>query len=280
MRTEVFYTSKDIRDFKIGLISDIHYYQNFNTKVLNNITKQMVINKPNYICIAGDILDKTNITNVDPLIDWLKHLSNIAPLFIVLGNHDIKIGKHKHWLSNRNDVFIDKIKDFVNIHYLENESIVINNVCFYGFNLSFDYYEIQNETYESFCNEIKNIDSNYNDDTYNVLLFHSPINIYKYLYNNKTCNMNKSDIILSGHMHNGGIPFWITNIFNKVFRTTRSVASPDRSLFPKYAQGRVYEEKEGYIYEGITKLSKSQGFLHMFDFIYHKKVKFIEIKKK
>ena len=92
MHNETFYTNKDINDIKIGLISDIHYYPDYNTKIFTRITNQLKMNKPNYLCIAGDILDTTKYLELDKLFNWLNELSKICPIIAVLGNHDEKCG--------------------------------------------------------------------------------------------------------------------------------------------------------------------------------------------
>ena len=71
MHNELFKTNKNINDIKIALLSDIHYHPEFNTKIFNSLLKQIKKNKPNYICIAGDILDNTNIKKIDTLIIFL-----------------------------------------------------------------------------------------------------------------------------------------------------------------------------------------------------------------
>ena len=163
-------------------------------------------------------------------------------------------------------------------HLLTDTTYQEDNITFYGFNPSFKYYEEDKETYESFCNEIKDLKCNIPKDTYNVTLIHTPINIYKFLSNNKEHNLNNSDLILSGHMHNGCLPLWMSNIINKAFKTSRSIISPTRKIFPKYAQGKIYE-RDGYIYEGLFKFSKSTKFFHIFDKFYHKQITIIKIKK-
>ena len=42
MHNETFYTKKNIEDIKIALISDIHYYKNFNQKTLNKMISLFV----------------------------------------------------------------------------------------------------------------------------------------------------------------------------------------------------------------------------------------------
>lgn len=279
MHNETFYTTKDIKDFKIGLLSDIHYYPEFNQKIFDRIINQMKTNKPDYIAITGDILDSSNTKDLKKLETFFTNLASIAKTFVVLGNHDQKAGHMHHWSNYKNEELEKMLNRIENLHYLKDNQVTINNITFYGFNLSHYHYEVVDETYESFCKEIKTLNPKLSDTTYNVVLFHSPINIYKYIKEHKEHNLSKSDLILSGHMHNGCLPFIISHPLNKLFKTSRGLISPARTLFPKYAQGRIYE-RDGYVYEGLTKLSHSTRFFHKFDILFRKNVEFLTIKHK
>ena len=278
MHTETFYTNKNIKDTKLALISDIHFNDKFNRKIFTNIIKQIQKNKPNYITIAGDILDTSNTTNLDDLKDFLITLTKISPTIVVIGNHDEKAGSMHNWTHVKNEKLIKLLNSIENLHYLNDSTFTKDNITFYGFNLSYNYYEVERETYESFCEEIKDLKCHTNKKTYNITLIHTPMNIYQYLEENKDSNLNNSDLILSGHMHNGCLPHTIAHFINKTFKSTRGLVSPRRHMFPKHAQGRIYE-RDGYVYQGITKLSHSTKLFHYFDFLFQKKVQFIEIKQ-
>lgn len=279
MHNETFYTTKDINELKIAIISDIHYYVGYKQKIFDKVIKQLEKNHPNYITIVGDILDSSNIDDLKQLELFFKSMSKIAPTLVVTGNHDEKKGSMHKWSQYINKSLITMLNNIDNIYYLDNRNITFNNITFYGFNLSYYHFEEIDETYESFCQEVENINPHFSDSTYNITLFHSPINIYNYLDNNPKHPLNKTDLILSGHMHNGCLPFIISHPLNKVFKTSRGLISPNRTLFPKYAQGRVYSpNRDGYIYEGLTKLSNSTRLFHKFDFFFQKNVQFLTIK--
>lgn len=278
MHTEIFTTKKDIKETKIALLSDIHYHSNYNQKIFDNIITQIKNNKPDYINIAGDILDSSNTKNLDKLKNFLEQLSKIAPTIVVIGNHDEKMGQMHKWKFEPSKRLIELLNSIPNIHLLRDETYTKDNITFYGIDFSYQYYEKDFETYESFCNELKDKKCNIPKDTYNIMLIHTPINIYNFLKKNPNHKLNNSDLILSGHMHNGCLPFWISNTLNKLFKTSRSIISPTRKIFPKYAQGRIYE-KDGYVYEGLMKFSNSTKIFNKIDFIYHKQVTFITIKK-
>lgn len=278
MHKETFYTKKNIQKTKIALISDIHFYENYNIKIFNRITNQIKKEKPNYITIVGDILDSSSTTNLTKLESFLVKLSSLATTLVVLGNHDEKAGHMHNWSYNKNEALLKLLNSIDNLHFLDDTSFNKDNINFYGFNFSYKYYEEDCETYESFCDEIKKLNYELPEESYNITLFHSPINIYKFIKNNKNHSLNKSNLILSGHMHNGCLPYFFSHFINKVFKTSRGILSPTRKFFPKYAHGKIYE-RDGYVYEGITKLSNSTKFLHKFDVFFQKNVEFITIKK-
>lgn len=279
MHNEIFYTSKKIKEIKIAVISDIHYYPEYNQKILDKLIKQINENKPNFIAIVGDILDSSDTANLDKLKSFLESLANIATTLVSTGNHDEKKGSMKNWTSNKNSKFIELLNSIHNLYYLNDTTFTINNITFYGFNLSYNYYEIEEENYNTFCEEVSKLKCNLNENNYNITLCHSPINIYKFIANNPSHNLNKSDLILSGHMHNGCLPFFLSYPLNKIFKSSRGLISPARTLFPKYAQGHIYE-RDGYVYEGVTKLSHSTKLFHKFDILFPKNVEFLTIKQK
>ena len=68
------YEFKSTENIKIVHISDIHFSDNFNLKNLDLILENIKMQNPDYICITGDLIDKTNIKNesIEKYIDWLK----------------------------------------------------------------------------------------------------------------------------------------------------------------------------------------------------------------
>ena len=279
MYNEYFNTNKKIPDVKIALMSDIHYAPKYKTKILDDLYNQIIENKPDYICITGDILDNALYKKLDPLIKWFEDLAKISPVIIVYGNHDTKKGYRHHWEEEQNSHLRNILNNIDNIHFLEDKTWQDNNIVFYGYNPSYKYYEIDREKYSSFCHEMDKTHCPFKEDNYNILLIHTPINIYKYIQNNPNTNLAKTDLILSGHTHNGCIPFCITRFFNKYFKTTRSLINPVRIFFAKYTQGKVYEKPEGFIHQAIIKFAYSTKFYSKFDFFYQKKVEFINIKR-
>ena len=281
MHNETFTTTKDINDIKIALLSDIHYYPNFNLKIFTKLINQIKENNPNYICITGDLLDDSACNNIIELVNFIKELSLLNPTFIIYGNHDEKTGKIGKWNYHKNQELYTSLKSINNVHLLEDTIWTDQNtkITLYGFNLSYKHYEEDLESYESFCKEIDKLNCLLPIDTYNITLCHSPINIYKYIEKNPNSKLNMTDLIFSGHMHNGCLPFIISYPINKLLKTNRGILTPQKKFGGDYCYGRMYKIKDGYIHQGITKIGKSIKLLHIFDFLFSKKIEFITIKK-
>ena len=195
------YEIKSIIDKKIVLISDIHYYSRHDLSKLESIYNKIKTLSPNYICIAGDFIDEAKVLEDDLFVFFLKKLSKIGKVIISLGNHDITIkGKEKTYFYN--DELFNKIKRIRNIYLLDNETKVIDDICFIGLNLGFNYYYKDGENSNDFINQFNTI-KKINDKKYNVLLCHSPLIVTQKDVIEKLKNI---DLVLCGHTHGGMTP--------------------------------------------------------------------------
>lgn len=220
-----FYNINKKLNKNIVLISDIHYQDKKDIKVLNNILDNIKKLKPDYICIPGDITHKTFINDENEYINWFKKLSKISKVIISLGNHEFFINKHKK-IYGLNKELLKKISNIKNIYLLDNENTIMDNINFIGLTIPMEYYK---ETkYNDFHKCLNNLKTN--KKYYNVLLCHSPMDIC-----NKEVLKNKNiDLILCGHMHGGIVPKFMRKIFKN-----NGLISPNKRLFPKYAYGNI-----------------------------------------
>ena len=236
---ETFITTKNINNIKLAIFSDLHYCEKFNIKLLDKIENQINKVQPNYICIVGDIIDDAKVTKLDNLTKFLSNLTKIAPVICVLGNHDEKSGYLWNWKYLKNTILIDELNKIDNLHLLEDSTFKDNNITFYGFNFSYKYYHVK-ETYEAFIEEANLLKTKLDKDNYNIVLFHSPINIYRFINEHPEHELAKADLVLNGHTHNGMFPFWLSYPINKISKSNIGIVSPEKRLFPKMAQGRIY----------------------------------------
>lgn len=220
------YNIKSNVNKNIVLISDIHYSSKQDLKQLNLVLDSIKKTNPDYICIPGDITNRSNIKDQDALLDWLKKLSTVSKVIISIGNHEFYINKYKK-IYGLNKGLLDKISKINNLYLLDNKNIIIDNINFIGFTSPIEYYE-ERKTLNDFYKYLNKIKTN--KKYYNILLCHSPLNISK---NNVLKNKN-IDLVLCGHMH-GGLVF---NFLKPIFKN-RGIISPKKKLFPKIAYGHI-----------------------------------------
>ena len=154
-------TNKIQKDAKILLVSDIHVEnitQNFH---INQILKAIKEEKPDFVIIAWDLMNKPNTT-------YLKYFSAFksikdTPIFAVIGNHDVM------W----NTDIVNKIPEVSGIKILNNENIEINWIHLIWL---VDKSLRWSQSPKNFMNSIKNEN---NSDLFSILITHQPISLEK-----------------------------------------------------------------------------------------------------
>ena len=175
---------KDVPQFKIGIISDIHAgnrpLENWRvTRAINRLNAE----KPDIVFLLGDFVNGFGMASSMPPEQLAKILSNIkAPLgtFAVLGNHDIGFGSQK----------LIKPLEKSGVKFLRNDYAAINigDSKFYvaGINFSFSKYY-----------NFKRLFSKIPQDAPTILLMHSP-EIFPAL-------PQEASVVFSGHTHGGQV---------------------------------------------------------------------------
>ena len=116
---------------KIALFADIHFYKKYNKKIFEKILNSLNKNRPDYICIPGDIIDDSsalNSVNIELLINFIKELGRIAQTILSYGNHDELVRKNDN-IKGIN-CFFNKLNELNNVYFLDNNNIVIDNINF------------------------------------------------------------------------------------------------------------------------------------------------------
>lgn len=196
-------------ELKIAQISDFH-----NTKL--NRLKEKIINElksenPDVIMITGDIIDSRR-EDIDVSLNFIKKIKDIAPIYYVNGNHEIRI-------NNYDELKEGLISNEVNV--LENKASIFNKddttINIIGINdpsyVHDDYIDDKD-----IVNKVLD-DITYDSNLYTILLSHRPELFDTYKEKN-------IDLVLTGHAHGGQI-----RLFNK------GLVAPNQGLFPKYTSG-------------------------------------------
>ena len=197
-------TEKNIKEnIQIVHISDFH-----NThikKLRSDIIQHLRETKPDYIMITGDLIDSRR-TDIDSAIAFVNEITEIAPVYYVTGNHEMRSRRH-HEIMER---FAS-----TKMHILRNESVKIHGINLIGLD---DLYLVpRNQRAAVFREEYQKLKDK---DSFNMVMLHRPELFKAY------CD-NGADLVLSGHAHGG--QFIIPGI--------GGILSPDQGLFPKYTQG-------------------------------------------
>lgn len=255
-------TYSNYKNITLAVFSDIHYCKNYPRKRLDAIYRNIQEYSPNYICIVGDLLDQGDVLQdescKEEFIGWLQQLSKIAPILIAIGNHDVTLHK-----NGRCQYYYPKelleIGKYSNIYILDNSCIILDSICFLGYTPPYSYYE-NHEKVDIYQSDIdtqlgsifsKNCDTSC--DT--ILLCHTPLYVIhpKVRQTSVLCAVR---LVLSGHMHNGLIPFSC--------RGNYGLIEPFKKLFPKYARGSFQLDHIHYLISGgvITFSNLSPKWLH------------------
>lgn len=228
------------RNKRICLITDLHFCDNYDLSILKKIEDNVLNNKPDFVCLSGDIIDTASVIYsdfIEYLKEFIKTLSKTSQVIISLGNHEITNFKNKGLKkevepANIFDVinWFMELNKIENVYFLNNKNLVRGDICFIGFNPDYEYYK--KEDNKLF---IKDLDRKIkmNKKYYNVLLCHSPINVFSPLTLKYSKEIKKADLILSGHMHNG----LILRCFD--FKGCWGLISPLKKPFPKYARNKA-----------------------------------------
>ena len=175
------HSSKITKNYNIIFISDIHLGTN-TSKHLSKILSKIETLDYDFLLIGGDLIDSSSFKMNDlNLFNRIK-----KPIYFVNGNHE-------YYLKD----FKDKIKELkkFKIKVLKNSSKQIDQINIIGID------DLQTK-----YSKIKHVEKLYKNNLFNLVLSHKPD-----FWNNIK---NKSDLMLSGHTHNGQIfPF---NFFVKL----------------------------------------------------------------
>ena len=259
---------------RIILLSDIHYYNHREKLYLDKVLIKLKKMEYDYLCISGDLLDYSRVTDQDLLLEWLSELGKLSKVIISLGNHDLTNDRKKHIYDFDQDLF-DKIRQISNVIVLDNEIYVDGNIRFIGLTLPIDFYYQYKENEIYFMRYVNNIFPKSFDNKYNILLCHSP----KSLTNVKTYNMTKLmrniQLVLCGHMHAGITPVWLRKILKG-----RGLIGPFKQLFPKNAYGHLELNNTNIIISsGITTASNCNRFSFL-DPLFAREITVIDLMKK
>lgn len=260
-------------DKRIILLSDIHYYSKKERVYLDKVLAELKKIEYDYLCISGDLLDRSRIFDEELLIEWLKELAKISKVIISIGNHELTNDRKEH-IYDFNENLYKRINKLRNVRVLDNSDYVDGNMRFIGLTLPVDFYYKYNENNNFFMRFVNNkFPTNYKDK-YNILLSHSPKSISDKKTYEATKLFNNIQLVLCGHMHAGVTPYFMRKLLKG-----RGLIGPFKELFPKNAYGHIkIHNTDMIISSGITTASNCNTFSFV-DPLFMREITVIDLKK-
>ena len=181
--------NNDFYGMKIVHISDIHYGRTIHKKELDNILKEINLEKPDIVILTGDLIDKdTKLTKKDIkyLSDFLNGIDASISKYAIKGNHDYKFSEWENIIGNGNFINLNDSYDL--IYGQSNEYILISGIStnLYG-------KKTINKKIESTMKFLEE-----NKPNYSILIMHEPDYVDDIDY-------TKFNLVLAGHSHNGQV---------------------------------------------------------------------------
>ncbi|MDD3340749.1 MAG: metallophosphoesterase [Bacilli bacterium] len=260
-------------NLRICHFSDTHYWFGYKNKILTSILEKVKELHPDYICITGDLLDQAPVAEspfIKNYLSFLEQLALVAPVVVILGNHDQTVFRNKKEVYIENRTFIKQLKNISNLHLLQNERIELPSIKITGYTPEPGLFKEEENRKQEFIEGINQCFLNKKkEDTYNILLLHSPLLISSKEVSKDINIVENTDLILCGHTHGGILP-----IYGK---GNKGLIGPYKKLFPMYARGMVEGNPKVIIHGAIIKLSNTAGIIRHFNPIFPISVNLITI---
>ncbi len=200
-----FYWVKSDNRVKLLVLSDLHFNKNVSIGTLFSIILEVESNFCDYILIAGDLIDNNDYLEDEKnyeILEWfLKEISKVAPVVMVLGECDTKWAKKPHAFEP--EPLIRMIDGMENVHLLRGVLFEDGNVRFFGvphMDEAIILYDL--------------LTSEEDEEKTNILLVHANDAMRDEHYRKE---LEKCfDLVISGHKHNWRLPDWLFRIALKV----------------------------------------------------------------
>lgn len=179
-----------------------------------DLIKKIQNENPDFIAVGGDMVTN-DFLNDDVMKSVLTQLSEIAPTYCILGNHELELAKEIDFEEDINNTGARLLDNDLTYFQKDGEKIVIGGLTdypFYEFNGP-DYNVPERYFWDEFMNEA--------ESNYSVLLHHQPEYIDELLADTEI------DLVVCGHTHGGliQIPF------------IGGLVAPNQGFFPEYDLG-------------------------------------------
>ena len=267
---------------RIMVASDIHYQTRVSRDLFTQIVKYAQETKPDFIVMPGDQIETIdfidNSENKEFFESIIRGLSEVAPLIIIPGNHEIKefskANFSKRLQSGNSDVnvkamaYFESLNRIKNVFFLNNDKIQINGVTFLGFNPSLSsYLKVDDKkTEDEFIEDYLKSGLKMAEEEYNILLTHSPLQLVSDGVFTSVKDFNSlTDLVISGHLHDGYLPKSMDKKYGKT--NAGLFMTPLVAPFPGIVCRGVHDFGRGYLFvsQGYRKWTADIGLFNFFE---------------
>lgn len=249
---------------KIMVASDIHYQTNISQELFKEIVKYARETKPDFIVMPGDqieTIDFIDNTENRKFFEYIiRSLSEVAPVIMIPGNHEIKEFNKENFkkrikkenndkLNTKALMYFEGLTKYKDVYFLNNEQTKIKGATFLGFNPRLGSYLKRNdkETIDNFIEDYIKSGLKMAEEEYNILLTHSPVQMVNkdVLYEIKDFD-NLTDLVISGHLHDGYLP----KVLDKKLGNTNAglFLTPLVAPYPGIICRGIHDYGRGYIF--------------------------------
>ena len=216
---------------KILNAADVHYQPSVSKDLFRMLVKYAEEIKPDIIVMPGDQVETIdfidNTENKEFFESIIKGLSEVAPVVMIPGNHEIKDSRKDNYRSKLeadNEVnlkainYFDSLNKIKNVYFLNNEQVELKGATFLGFNPRISSYQKINDKKieEEFIEDYIKSGLKMANDGYNILLTHSPLQITREgVFNSIPDFGNLTDLVITGHFHDGYLPKKLDGLLGK-----------------------------------------------------------------
>lgn len=227
VREFTYSAGKPLQDLKLIVLADLHDHEfgEKNEKLIEMVRQQ----EPDLILLDGDFLNEDSKDASVP-VNLVRELSEIAPVYYALGNHEIAYMEEGHPellqdLTEAGAVCLDR--EYTDVE-VRGEKIRIGGMYDYAFGLD------GNDSVESMDPEIRSFLEEYQDtDSLKVMMSHRPDS---FIFGDASSAW-AVDLVVSGHDHGGQV----------VLPVLGGVFGGDQGYFPEYIHG-MYQKDQMHIF--------------------------------
>lgn len=227
VREFTYSAGKPLQDLKLIVLADLHDHEfgEKNEKLIEMVRQQ----EPDLILLDGDFLNEDSKDASVP-VNLVRELSEIAPVYYALGNHEIAYMEEGHPellqdLTEAGAVCLDR--EYTDVE-VRGEKIRIGGMYDYAFGLD------GNDSVESMDPEIRSFLEEYQDtDSLKVMMSHRPDS---FIFGDASSAW-AVDLVVSGHDHGGQV----------VIPFLGGVFGGDQGYFPEYIHG-MYQKDQMHIF--------------------------------